>query len=629
MIPNNPSQRSPWTVLAIFMGSMLMAACGGSGGTTDTTTPPPLAQSCDPADPATADQCGTLMLALTDADGDFSSYTIDVVSIELEKANGAVVETLPASTRVDFAQYVDLTELVTLAAIPPGTYVSGSITLDYSAAEVFVEAGDAIKEATVVGGDGAPLDRTTLSIRLSDRDHLNVLRGRASLMTLDFDLDASHTVDIDPTPAIAVAEPFIVAEIEPVDMKELRVRGLFVEADESAMTYTIALRPFHDRAHDFGRHVVHVTDDTGFEVDGESFTGLEGLRALSAAGPGTLTVAWGTLNVAEREFTASHVLAGSSVPGFDRDAIQGSVIARDGNLLQVHGVTIYRPGMQPWFRGEVSVTIGDGTRVVKVGQDVSPGIEAISVGQNVTIAGNLSITDSGAAMDATDGAVRMNVTRLLGSLSSIVPGQIEMQLHAIDRRRVSLYDFSGTGMTADLDADPDHYEVATGLLSPAIDAVSLPVKVFGFPTAFGMAPPDFEGRTIVDFTTLRSALGVGWGVAGTAAPFLAIGSEGLVLDNGNPDIDQRHYIKQGMVLIDLTALDSGTQIVPAVNRFTVFAIKTGDSLQLWRNFAEFSDELARELGAGSRARAMHAYGIYDRSANVFTAHKIGIHLLAP
>ena len=628
MIPNTRPRTSLAPMLATALLTMLIAACGGGGSSPD-TTPPPAAQSCNPADPATADECGTLMLALTDADGDFTSYIVDVLSIEMVKANGAIVETLPASTRVDFAQYVDLTELVALATIPPGTYVSGSITLDYSAAEVYVAAGDGMKEAEVVDGSGAPLGQTTLNIRLSDRDQLTIRRGRSSLMTLDFDLDASHSVDVEPTPAIAVAEPFIVAEIEPVDMKELRVRGLFVEADESAMTYTVDLRPFHHRSHDFGRHVVHVTDDTSFEVDGESFTGVEGLRALSAAGPGTLTVAWGTLDTAERSFTASHVLAGSSVPGVDRDAIQGSVIAREGNVLQVQGVTIYRPGMQPWFRGEATVTIGDETRVVKVGQDVSPGIAAISVGQNVTIAGDLSITDSGVEMDATDGAVRMNVTRLFGTLNSFVPGQIEMDLHAIDRRRVSLFDFSGTGMTSDLDADPDHYEIATGLLAPSIDAVSLPIKVYGFPTAFGMAPPDFEGRTLVDFTTLRTALGVGWGAEGTAAPFLAIGADGLVLDNANPDIDQRHYIKQGMVLIDLTALDSGTEIVPAENRRTVFAIKTADSLRLYRDFAEFSDEVALELGAGARARSMHAYGLYDRSANQFTAHKIGIHLLEP
>ena len=50
------------------------------------------------------------------------------------------VETLPRTTRINFTDYVDLTELVTAATIPPATYVSGTIRLDYADAEVFVEA---------------------------------------------------------------------------------------------------------------------------------------------------------------------------------------------------------------------------------------------------------------------------------------------------------------------------------------------------------------------------------------------------------------------------------------------------------------------------------------------------------
>ena len=50
-----------------------------------------------------------------------------------------------------------------------------------------------------------------------------------------------------------------------------------------------------------------------------------------------------------------------------------------------------------------------------------------------------------------------------------------------------------------------------------------PARVFGFVTPFGFAPPDFVGRTVVDLRELRAQLGVGWGVTGTAAPFLSMG----------------------------------------------------------------------------------------------------------
>ncbi len=82
---------------------------------------------------------------MTDADGDFLNYTVDVLSLELETANGRIVETLPRSTRINFTDYVDLTELVTAASVPPATYVAGTIRLDYTNAEVFVEAADESK----------------------------------------------------------------------------------------------------------------------------------------------------------------------------------------------------------------------------------------------------------------------------------------------------------------------------------------------------------------------------------------------------------------------------------------------------------------------------------------------------
>ena len=128
---------------------------------------------------------------------------------------------------------------------------------------------------------------------------------------------------------------------------------------------------------------------------------------------------------------------------------------------------------------------------------------------------------------------------------------------------------------------------------------------------------------------MRSVLGVGWGSEGTAAPFLSLSADGLLLDNHNPDIGQRHYIKSGPVLIDLTTLDSGTVIAPYETGRMLFVVKTTDSLQLYSVFADFTNALANELGAGATARSMYARGKYDADNNIFTAYKIGIHLLEP
>jgi hypothetical protein len=620
--------------MTLLLAVVILTACGGGTGTT-ANQDNGAAAVCDPNDASTFAECGTVMVALTDADGDFLNYTVDVSSLTLETANGRIVETLPRQTRINFSDYVDLTELVTVATIPPGTYVSGTISLDYTDAEVVVEADGESKAAVVKNLSGETVTQTELKVELSNRDRLIVSKGRPAFLQLDFDLAASHTVDITETPAEAVSAQFILAEVAPVDEKEIRVRGPLAAVSVDEMTYTVAIRPFHDRDGDFGRVKVYVTDETEFEVDEAVFVGAEGLRALDAAGLGTPTVAQGTFAVADREFTANIVLAGSSVPGIDRDAVVGNVIKRDGNFLTIRGATIVPSDRRFHFHDDVVVEVSENTKVFKDGDRLSDlSIADISVGQRVTIRGNqpTPTTDALAPQilfDATQGAVRMHVTHLSGVVNTVMTGQTDIRLHSIDRRRVEIFDFAGTGASEMEDADPHNYEVATGNLTLANFAAGKPIVARGFPTAFGMAPPDFTGRTIIDYTDVRSVLGVGWGIDGTAMPFSDITMERLVLNNRNEDIDQRHYIKQGPVLIDLTMLDSDTTIVPRETGRLAFYIKSADSLRMFSDFAEFSNELGASLLGGDKARSMHARGKYDAGANEFTAYKIGVHLIEP
>ena len=630
--------RGTWMSAVLVAAALLVTACGGGAGTAG-SMPPPVATECVPADPATAGACGTLIIGLTDADGDFLSYTVDVLSLALEKRNGAIVEVLPDSTRVDFAQYVDLTEFVSVATVPPGDYVGGTLRIDYSDAEIFVEADGAAKAARVVGTDGLPVGVTEIRVLLDDRKLLAISPATTSLLTLDFDLAASHVVDVAATPAIAVAEPFIIAELDPVDSKDIRVRGRLLDADVDHLSYTIALRPFQDAAADFGRFTVHVTERTDFEVNNERFTGTEGLRALGAAGQGTLTVARGTLHLADRSFTADFVLAGDSVPGNGMDAVKGNVISRSGDDFTVRGGTVILDASdRAFFRDDVTVSVGPDTIIFRSFQPDRPlgmpirllGSDAISVGQAVTVRGNVTSDDArGLHVDATRGTVILHLTHLSGVVNSIAPGQADIRLHSIDRRRVDVFNFAGTGTSPETDADPANYEVATGGLLMAADATRQPVVVYGFPSAFGAAPPDFEGRTVIDYSDVRSVLGVGWGQDGTVAPFLMMDSSGLLLDNQNPSIDLRHHIRQGPLLIDLQALDSSTLIAPRQSGRTVFAIKTRDSLQLYTEFDDFLGALTLSLDGVNAARSMYARGQYDSATNVFTAYKIFIHILEP
>jgi hypothetical protein len=623
---------------ALLITALILSGCGGGSSSTDNPVPIPSAV-CNPSDAATHDECGTVLIGFTDADGDFLNYAVDVLSLTLETANGRVVEVMPQKTRVNFSDYVDLTELVSTTIVPPATYVSGIIKLDYTDAEVFVEDTGAAKAAVVTDRDGNALEQTELKIVLSNRDQLTIAKRRVHLLQLDFDLAASHEVDIIPTPATAVSAQFIVAEVHPVDEKDIRVRGPLVGVNEAEMSYTIAIRPFHDRNGDFGRLKVNVSDTAEFEVNGDMWSGVDGLRALSAAGPGTPTVAKGTLQISDRRFTADLALAGSSVPGHDADAVVGNIIKRDGNFLTIRGATIIprdtATDRRAHFHDNVVVEVGADTKVFKDGHRSSDlSIEALSIGQRVSIRGNQptptkDVLAPQILFDATQGVVRMHVTHLSGIVNMTVPGQVDVTLHSIDRRRADIFDFTGTGPSADLDADPANYQIRTGNLTLSSLSAGRPVVAYGFPTAFGMAPPDFTGRSFIDYADVRSALGVGWGKMGTIAPFLSVGTDGLVLDNQSGDIDQRHYIDQGPTLIDLTSLDSSTTIVPRESGRMLFSIKSRDSLRLYSDWGDFVADLSLSLDGATTARSMFAYGKYDIDSNNFTAYKLGVLLLEP
>ena len=112
----------------LLVVAVLLTACGGGASTT--SDGPTAGLGCDPDNVATHDECGAVIVGLTDADGDFLNYSVNVLSIELETANGRIVETLPRATRINFTDYVDLTEIVSARMIPPATYVAGTIRLD-------------------------------------------------------------------------------------------------------------------------------------------------------------------------------------------------------------------------------------------------------------------------------------------------------------------------------------------------------------------------------------------------------------------------------------------------------------------------------------------------------------------
>jgi hypothetical protein len=600
------------TFTGVALAAVYVAGCGGSSGSTGATPPP--------AGPNT----GTLLVSVTDADGDFVSYSVDVLSVTLRRLGGSTVEVLPGATRIDFAQLTDLSDLLAVATLAPGDIVGGTIRLDYSNAEVFVQAGGLVVPATVVGADGQPLGVTELTFDLAARERLVITRDRAALLALDFDLAASNEVNVSQSPPVVTARPYLVAEVRPVTEKELRLRGALVSTDVAAQTYTIDVRPWFRPDGNHGRFTVHTTATTSFEIDGVAATGSAGLTALAQQPAGTMTVAFGTLSTLDRRFTAEIVHAGDSVSGERLDAVHGNIVARSGNELTVKGGYAVRPNRDARLHRTVIVTVGPDTKVRKSGTDVVLDAGALSVGQHIVAFGSLTepATPESPATFAA-GRVRMLATHLRGTVRSVAPGQLNLNLRAIDRLGVDLFDFSGTGVTPTLDADPADYEVATGTLGLASVTPDQAAKVIGFVRPFGSAPADFEGRTVIDHRFLPAVIGIGWGMTGTLAPFSSMGPAGFVLDVHNPSIGARHHLLVGARLIDLATLAIEPTLAPSAGR-ALYGVSVGGDVRLFTTFAEFSTAVSAQLSAGREAIGLVAVGGYDSPSVTLTAHHIGI-----
>jgi len=617
--------RAVWAALAL-LSVQFLTGCGGGGGDAATTTPGNASGAASQQPCSVAADCGEVYVALTDADGDFLSYTIDVQALTLKRADGTSVAALPVATRVDFAQYVDLTEFLTAATVPNGSYVEGTLRLDYSNAEVTIERNGQAVAASVVDADGHPLGVVDVRVVLDNRHRLVVAPGRPALLTLDFDLGASHTVDLNTVPVTATARPVLVASLDPVDEKELRLRGALVSVDAAASTYLIDVRPFHHRTARLGRVTVHTDAATSFEINGQSHTGAEGLQALAAVGAGAATVAFGTLDVSQHRFDAAIVHAGSSDPGAGIDAVLGNVLARSGAELLVRGGTLVRSddGSARFVRGEITVLLGPDTKVFK--DAVRPvevlGPDAVSVGQSIQAFGTVRQDNEHFILDATQGRVRMHLTHLFGTVEQAIPGAVTLDLDAIDARRVSAFDFAGTGANPSDDADPEHYEVATGSLNVIGLLPGEPVRVFGFVSPFGAAPPDFAGRTIVDYRELRATLSIGFGAQGTTAPFLSSGAAGLLLNLSNPAIGNRHELRVGLRVIDLLDLPASPTIQSAAGGRTAYVIAKEHDSRVFDDFAEFVTELNLQLNGSTALLGLTAHGSYTSDSNVMSVNSV-------
>ncbi|HEX3602784.1 MAG TPA: hypothetical protein VHU43_01735, partial [Steroidobacteraceae bacterium] len=157
-----------------------LSACGGGMGYSSASAPATPAASAAPAS-CTDSTCGPMVVTMTDAAGDFLSYQVSLVSLQLQKADGTKVETLPATTAVDFAQLIDLSEILSARQIPPGDYVAAQVTVDFTNASIMVDDGTGTGVALKpVDSAGAALAQLQLMVQLDNKNHLRINAAKTS-----------------------------------------------------------------------------------------------------------------------------------------------------------------------------------------------------------------------------------------------------------------------------------------------------------------------------------------------------------------------------------------------------------------------------------------------------------------
>jgi hypothetical protein len=612
-----------WRSVLTGLALAVTGACGGGSGdslTSSASVPDPTPECAD---------CGIVYVGLTDAEGDFLQYELDVLSLTLTRADGLVVETLPLTTRVDFAQYVDLTEFVTAATVPPGVYVSSTITVNYDNAVVMVEKDGQPVTAVVRNADGLAPGTVTATLDMVGPDMLRIMRGTPGWVTLDFDLDASNSVDTTLSPPLVIAEPILIADPDLLDEKERRGRGPLVDVDPVQNRFTIALRPFRRVAGDFGRLDVATNAETRFEINGASYSGESGLRALQAAGPGTPTLTVGLMQRQGRIFQAQEVFAGDSVPGVRHDAARGVVVGRNGDELILHGVAVERvAGGAAFYRHRVTVILGPDTAVYKHrGDEAILDTDAISPGQRVHVLGQLGdAADTPPVLHAR--IVRMLRSTIAGTTGLAETGYLTMDLQHLSGRPAALFDFGGTGISAEFDADPDDYEVNTGLLDTTMLEAGSPVVAQGFPRPFGTAPEDFDALGVADFSQTRARLGFGWTVPGSGNPFLRIEESGLVINDQDPDLGERHHVWRAGIVTDALSAGVPPTIVPRSGARGLYAIAGAGQaprrIAVYYDFAAFTEALARALDGSVQVRHLHGSGIWDDASATMEATRLTV-----
>jgi hypothetical protein len=609
---------------------------------------------------------GTAVVTLTSTPStdNFLAYRVGLTSVQLQNSSGSsALKILPAGTTVDFVNLLNFSEVLGAVGVAKGSYTSAVMTLDYTNSQIVYDDGSLEGVAlTPLNASGAPAGQISVTATLDTTTPFKIALKQSAALAIVFDMGASNLVNL--TNKTVTVTPLVGASANPIDGKQVRIRGPITGVNTTSLSFTSGVEPFDADVLSQGTLSVTQSDLTTYEINGQPSTGSSGFSGLSGVGSGALAVSYGTLSATDTitnttaaassasnvTFSATQVLAGSSVQAAGVDRVTGVVMSRSGNVLSVEGATLVgADGSDTFIPGATLITVGANTAVTTFGQTAADFLtpQQISVGAVIDAFGTATTGSSGtASLDATAGRVRVDLT----TVSALVTapnnnGVIEVNLGFLGGRSISAFDFTGSG------AAPAQFTVAASALDVTNITVGAPVQFSGFTGAFGAAPPNFTATapavavdpttgilesttadvteaSLPDPTIVPAQLVIDWG-SGTAAPFITFNSSSIDLDVHNANIGTRHKIQVGPQFIDVTALSQDPMISPnTATSAQLFSIghAVSSTVESFNTYAAFITQLQTELTGTVLATALTASGNYTSSNFAFTATSIALFL---
>ena len=476
----------------------------------------------------------------------YAAYIVTIDSITLTRSDNVAVTAVSTPEVVDLTQIHNIAEMWSSGAVPDGTYVSATITLDYTNAVIAVMQNGVPVTATVddyttkttcadsgpctyaITVNFDPLTQPTITPTFASTS--------AALMNVDFDLAASGTVDMSTAVPTVYVRPYMTIGHLPADTKLIRVRGPLANSSVDVNTYTVYIRPFYDEANNIGQLTLFSQPNTVYTLNGATYVGSDGLSHLSVLSAGsTITAGYTTfqpdynpLNGAYAgRFNLQYVVAGSTLEDIYTNGITGDVIARTGDTLTLRGSTLIVT-TDDTFQYSVDdclVVVGSGTIVTaddnSLLQNLTP--SSIAVGDHITARGNYKQSTTGQTcglatfgesvyLDSTGttatntGSVRLQPNEVFGTLVSSAAGSLVMDVSTIDNLPASVFDFAGNATPTPV---ASAFSVDTeGLTLPPSTVPGDPIWLSGYAAPFGStAPPDFLSFALNNQTTVQTAGG--------------------------------------------------------------------------------------------------------------------------